>query len=188
MNLFFRAAILPLVAISGLSGCTKPLDPSGRSRVEVPETSAAVILPMGSPERITVIETRYANALVHSIPLRSRAVTPGENRVVVTLFGVRSGAQGRVPTSVKVTEDILADARAAFPSVTAWDLSYGANARGPFGIASGKGKAGETCSHAWQHVEGSFRVEADICDADPDAARSLMRGIILNPRPYQARF
>lgn len=131
------------------------------SEAQIVRASSAFILPPpGGPAIVTVVETRFPNAIRQDISLATEARSVGENKISIIRFTGRGGdgsdaALKDIPfTQVNLTEEALA----AWPnSGMAVSPYYVQNAYGPFGYAIAKPPNGDSCLYAWQRIEPALK-------------------------------
>lgn len=131
------------------------------SEAQIVRASSAFILPPpGGPAIVTVVETRFPNAIRQDISLATEARSVGENKISIIRFTGRGGdgsdaALKDIPfTQVNLTEEALA----AWPnSGMAVSPYYVQNAYGPFGYAIAKPPNGDSCLYAWQRIEPTLK-------------------------------
>ena len=155
-----RNALIASLCACLLAGCaTTTEQPAQEAQITRP--SAAFILPPpGGPAIVTVVETRFPNAIRQDISLATEARSVGENKISIIRFTGRGGdgsdtALKDIPfTQVNLTEEALA----AWPnSGMAVSPYYVQNAYGPFGYAIAKPPNGDSCLYAWQRIEPALK-------------------------------
>lgn len=133
--------------------------PASEAQITRP-SSAFILPPPGGPAIVTVVETRFPNAIRQDISLATEARSAGENRISIIRFTGKGGdgsdaALKDIPfTEVNLTEEALA----AWPgSGMAVSPYYVQNAYGPFGYAIAKPPNGDSCLYAWQRIEPALK-------------------------------
>jgi hypothetical protein len=148
-----------------LAGCATTTDmPASEAQIARP-SSAFILPPPGGPAIVTVVETRFPNAIRQDISLATEARSVGENKLSIIRFTGRGGdgsdaALKDIPfTQVNLTEEALA----AWPnSGMAVSPYYVQNAYGPFGYAIAKPPNGDSCLYAWQRIEPALKPSGAI--------------------------
>lgn len=125
--------------------------------IEVPVSDALILPEPGGPAVLTVLETRYLNALEQEVVLGTRSTAPGQNSFHVIFFGPVDGRTGRdnIRKDNRLAEDALADEmEEVLPGVPMHTSSYFVQNRyGPFGYAIGRAGVNDLCIYAWQRIE-----------------------------------
>jgi hypothetical protein len=153
---------LALVIASGLAACGHQASGVRIATLakEVPVTEAFITPPPGGPAVVSVLETRYANALAQDIVLANSTATAGQNLLVVRAFGPMGADAGRarLPDDVPDVATIRRELRERFPNVH-MEVSglYVQNRYGPFGYATGRAR-GVNCLYAWQRIAARERL------------------------------
>ncbi|MBY5582165.1 cellulose biosynthesis protein BcsN [Rhizobium leguminosarum] len=187
-----RKTIL-LVAVAGMmAGCTST---GGVRQPSAPETvapeKALVLPPPGGPSIVSVVERKRGNGVEQTISLFTSSSVPGQNSLKVQFFGA-SGANPGVGNAgfSKIYESGIARevARSAPGVPMATSATFLQNAYGPFGYASGRSRAGDTCVYAWQQIRsstaantqarnfGMIQLRLRLCDAR--ASERQLLGIV----------
>ncbi|NKL77570.1 cellulose biosynthesis protein BcsN [Rhizobium leguminosarum] len=153
-----RKTIL-LVAVAGMAGCTST---GGVRQPSVPETvapeKALVLPPPGGPSIVSVVERKRGNGVEQTISLFTSSSVPGQNSLKVQFFGASGANPGAGNAGFsKINESGIARevARSAPGVPMATSATFLQNAYGPFGYASGRSRAGDTCLYAWQQIRSS---------------------------------
>ncbi|MBO9588938.1 cellulose biosynthesis protein BcsN [Devosia sp.] len=143
-----------------LAACSTTSDMPASEAQIVRASSAFILPPPGGPAIVTVVETRFPNAIRQDVSLATEARSVGENKISIIRFTGRGGdgsdaALKDIPfTQVNLTEEALA----AWPnSGMAVSPYYVQNAYGPFGYAIAKPPNGDSCLYAWQRIEPALK-------------------------------
>ncbi|NKK81017.1 cellulose biosynthesis protein BcsN [Rhizobium leguminosarum] len=187
-----RKTIL-LVAVAGMmAGCTST---GGARQSSAPETvapeKALVLPPPGGPSIVSVVERKRGNGVEQTISLFTSSSVPGQNSLKVQFFGA-SGANPGIGNAgfSKINESGIArEVSRSAPGVRmATSATFLQNAYGPFGYASGRSRAGDTCVYAWQQIRsstaantqarnfGMIQLRLRLCDAR--ASERQLLGIV----------
>lgn len=187
-----RKTIL-LVAVAGMmAGCTST---GGVRQPSAPETvapeKALVLPPPGGPSIVSVVERKRGNGVEQTISLFTSSSVPGQNSLKVQFFG-GSGANpgaGNAGFSMINESGIAREVARSAPGVPmATSATFLQNAYGPFGYASGRSRAGDTCLYAWQQIRsstnantqarnfGMIQLRLRLCDAR--ASERQLLGIV----------
>ncbi|WP_027665321.1 cellulose biosynthesis protein BcsN [Rhizobium leguminosarum] len=187
-----RKTIL-LVAVAGMmAGCTST---GGARQPSAPETvapeKALVLPPPGGPSIVSVVERKRGNGVEQTISLFTSSSVPGQNSLKVQFFGA-SGANPGIGNAgfSKINESGIArEVSRSAPGVRmATSATFLQNAYGPFGYASGRSRAGDTCVYAWQQIRsstaantqarnfGMIQLRLRLCDAR--ASERQLLGIV----------
>ncbi|MEI1250920.1 cellulose biosynthesis protein BcsN [Rhizobium aouanii] len=187
-----RKTIL-LVAVGGMmAGCTST---GGVRQPSAPETvapeKALVLPPPGGPSIVSVVERKRGNGVEQTISLFTSSSVPGQNSLKVQFFG-GSGANpgaGNAGFSMINESGIAREVARSAPGVPmATSATFLQNAYGPFGYASGRSRAGDTCLYAWQQIRsstnantqarnfGMIQLRLRLCDAR--ASERQLLGIV----------
>lgn len=183
-----------------LAGCAyRPGGPQTLSLVEeVPAARALVTPPPGGPPVVTVIESRYSDALQQKILLGNDSGASGDNYIDAAFYGPANDPNvpwGRTLGYDNGTfHDIEREMVRALPTVRMRASPYYVqNGYGPFGYAMGR--SGQTnCLYGWQLVErqpnvngerprlGRVRIRVRLCSATASEQQLLrfMYGYTLN--------
>lgn len=154
------------------SGCALSLrgeDPKvATMTIEVP-TSQSLILPEpGGPRVLTVLETRYLNALEQEVVLGTRSTATGQNAFHVIFFGPIDGRTGRdnIKKDDRVSEESIAEEmEEVLPGVPMHISTYFVQNRyGAFGYAIGRAGANDLCLYAWQRIESQVSLSPIVRD------------------------
>ena len=143
------------------SGCVLSLrgeDPKvATMTIEVPASQSLILPEPGGPSVLTVLETRYLNALEQEVVLGTRSTAPGQNSFHVIFFGPIDGRTGRdnYRKDDRLSEESLADEmEEVLPGVAMHTSTFFVQNRyGPFGYAIGRAGSNELCIYAWQRIE-----------------------------------
>jgi hypothetical protein len=176
-----RWMMLVLFMPFALAGCAGQPVQMGSTVKSVPTEQALVMPPPAGPGIVSVVERRYDNAIEQEIHLATSAMTPGQNKLTVQLFGTTSPFKlsSNTLTSTPVTQaGTASEMRRALPGVRmARSLFYVQNSYGPFGYAFGRGAGTDLCIYAWQQVRaptgtispfanyGSIQIRLRVCEA-----------------------
>jgi hypothetical protein len=191
-NMHLRKTI-SLVAVAGMmAGCTSTggvRQPSGPETV-APE-KALVLPPPGGPSIVSVVERKSGNGVEQNISLFTSSSVPGQNFLKVQFFGA-SGANpgvGNAGFSMINESGIAREVARSAPGVPmATSATFLQNSYGPFGYASGRSQAGDTCIYAWQQIRssvaantqarnfGMIQLRLRLCDAR--ASERQLLGIV----------
>ncbi|MBY5815319.1 cellulose biosynthesis protein BcsN [Rhizobium leguminosarum] len=187
-----RKTIL-LVAVAGtMAACTST---GGVRQPSAPETvapeKALVLPPPGGPSIVSVVERKRGNGVEQTISLFTSSSVPGQNSLKVQFFGA-SGANpgaGNAGFSMINESGIAREVARSAPGVPmATSATFLQNAYGPFGYASGRSRAGDTCLYAWQQIRsstaantqarnfGMIQLRLRLCDAR--ASERQLLGIV----------
>ncbi|NNH85328.1 cellulose biosynthesis protein BcsN [Rhizobium laguerreae] len=187
-----RETILLLAVTGMMAGCTST---GGVRQPSAPEAvapeKALVLPPPGGPSIVSVVERKRGNGVEQTISLFTSSSVPGQNSLKVEFFGA-SGANlgaGNAGFS-KINESGIARevARSAPGVPMATSATFLQNAYGPFGYASGRNRAGDTCLYAWQQIRsstaantlarnfGMIQLRLRLCDAR--ASERQLLGIV----------
>lgn len=200
MSGFVRNGLIAGLCACLLAGCaTTGEQPAQEAQITRP--SAAFILPPpGGPAIVTVVETRFPNAVRQDISLATEARSVGENKISIIRFtgkggdGTDAGLKDIPFTQVNLTQEALA----AWPgSGMAVSPYFVQNAYGPFGYAIAKPPNGDTCLYAWQRIEprlkpsgaidrGAVIIRVQICRRG--VSEETLLGIMYNLRLNVAVF
>ncbi|TDK35142.1 cellulose biosynthesis protein BcsN [Rhizobium deserti] len=176
-----RWMVLALFMPFALAGCAGQPVQMGSTVKSVPVEQALVMPPPAGPGIVSVVERRYDNAIEQEIHLSTSAMTQGQNKLTVQLFGTTSPFKmsSNTLTSTPVTQaGTASEMRRALPGVRmARSLFYVQNSYGPFGYAFGRGAGTDLCIYAWQQVRaptgtispfanyGSIQIRLRVCEA-----------------------
>ncbi|MBY5837115.1 cellulose biosynthesis protein BcsN [Rhizobium leguminosarum] len=187
-----RKTIL-LVAVAGtMAACTST---GGVRQPSAPETvapeKALVLPPPGGPSIVSVVERKRGNGVEQTISLFTSSSVPGQNSLKMQFFGA-SGANpgaGNAGFSMINESGIAREVARSAPGVPmATSATFLQNAYGPFGYASGRNRAGDTCLYAWQQIRsstaantqarnfGMIQLRLRLCDAR--ASERQLLGIV----------
>ncbi|WP_183744032.1 MULTISPECIES: cellulose biosynthesis protein BcsN [unclassified Rhizobium] len=184
---------ISVVAISAMiAGCTSTGEvrqPAGPESVE-PE-KALVLPPPGGPSIVSVIERKRGNGVEQTISLFTSSSVPGQNFLKAQFLGASGVNSGASSDSYRMIRqgDIAREMARAVPGVPmATSATFLQNSYGPFGYASGRSRAGDTCIYAWQQIRssqsahtqarnfGMIQIRLRLCDAR--AAERQLLGIV----------
>ena len=170
------AGFIPLA----LTGCAGQPVQMGATVKNVTAEQALVMPPAAGPGIVSVIERRYDNAIEQEIHLFTSALTPGQNKLTVQVFGTSKTFKlsSDTLTSTPVTEaGIASEMRRALPGVRMTRSTfYVQNSYGPFGYAFGRSVGADLCIYAWQQVRaptgtisplsnyGSIQIRLRVCE------------------------
>ncbi|TAU88256.1 cellulose biosynthesis protein BcsN [Rhizobium leguminosarum] len=187
-----RKTISLMAVVGTMAGCTSTggvRQPSGPETV-APE-KALVLPPPGGPSVVSVVERKRGNGVEQTISLFTSSSVPGQNFLKVQFFGA-SGANpgtGNVGFSMINQSGIAREVARSAPGVPmATSATFLQNAYGPFGYASGRSRAGDTCVYAWQQIRsstaantqarnfGMIQLRLRLCDAG--ASERQLLGIV----------
>ncbi|MBY3220896.1 MULTISPECIES: cellulose biosynthesis protein BcsN [Rhizobium] len=187
-----RETILLLAVTGIMAGCTST---GGVRQPSAPETvapeKALVLPPPGGPSIVSVVERKRGNGVEQTISLFTSSSVPGQNSLKVQFFGA-SGANpgaGNAGFSMINESGIAREVARSAPGVPmATSATFLQNAYGPFGYASGRSRAGDTCLYAWQQIRsstaantqarnfGMIQLRLRLCDAR--ASERQLLGIV----------
>ncbi|MBY3180670.1 cellulose biosynthesis protein BcsN [Rhizobium laguerreae] len=187
-----RKTIL-LVAVAGtMAACTST---GGVRQPSAPEAvapeKALVLPPPGGPSIVSVVERKRGNGVEQTISLFTSSSVPGQNSLKVEFFGASGANPGAGNAGFsKINESGIARevARSAPGVPMATSATFLQNAYGPFGYASGRNRAGDTCLYAWQQIRsstaantqarnfGMIQLRLRLCDAR--ASERQLLGIV----------
>ncbi|MBY5764034.1 cellulose biosynthesis protein BcsN [Rhizobium laguerreae] len=187
-----RKTILLLAVAGMMAGCTST---GGAPQPSAPETvapeKALVLPPPGGPSIVSVVERKRGNGVEQTISLFTSSSVPGQNSLKVQFFGA-SGANPGIGNAgfSKINESGIArEVSRSAPGVRmATSATFLQNAYGPFGYASGRSRAGDTCVYAWQQIRsstaantqarnfGMIQLRLRLCDAR--ASERQLLGIV----------
>lgn len=143
-----------------LAGCATTSDMPASEAEIVRASSAFILPPPGGPAIVTVVETRFPNAIRQDISLATEARSVGENKISIIRFTGRGGdGSDAALKDIPFTQvNLTAEALAAWPnSGMAVSPYYVQNAYGPFGYAIAKPPNGDSCLYAWQRIEPALK-------------------------------
>ncbi|MBE7184131.1 MAG: cellulose biosynthesis protein BcsN [Methylobacterium mesophilicum] len=183
----------------GLAGCASPVPIETTSGLRtVPSETAFAMPDPGGPTITSVTQEQLANTVEQRIYLETDASVPGQNYILVQLFGPRDarlGTQNGVAEGFRADLKWRSEARGAIPGVS-MNLSpyYVQNRYGPFGYAMGRSRGGDLCMYAWQTLsstnstrtlfreKGAIRIRMRVCRAGSSEANllNLMYNFTLN--------
>ncbi|MBY5552848.1 cellulose biosynthesis protein BcsN [Rhizobium leguminosarum] len=187
-----RKTILLLAVAGMMAGCTST---GGARQPSAPETvapeKALVLPPPGGPSIVSVVERKRGNGVEQTISLFTSSSVPGQNSLKVQFFGASGANPGAGNAGFsKINESGIARevARSAPGVRMATSATFLQNAYGPFGYASGRSRAGDTCVYAWQQIRsstaantqarnfGMIQLRLRLCDAR--ASERQLLGIV----------
>jgi hypothetical protein len=165
-------AALTLSLALASSGCAYPLrgdDPKvATMTIEVAPSQSLILPEPGGPSVLTVLETRYLNALEQEVVLGTRSTAPGQNSFHVIFFGPIEGRTGRdnIKKDDRLDEDVLAEEmEEVLPGVPMHTATYFVQNRyGPFGYAIGRAGSDDLCMYAWQRIESQVSLSPILKD------------------------
>lgn len=179
----------------GLAGCASPVPIETTSGLQTVSNETAFAMPdPGGPTITSVTQEQLANTVEQRIYLETDASVPGQNYILVQLFGPRDarfGSQNGVAEGFRTDLKWRSEARSAIPGVR-MNLSpfYVQNRYGPFGYAMGRTRGGDLCMYAWQTLsstnstrtlfreKGAIRIRMRVCRAGSSEANLL--GLMYN--------
>lgn len=136
--------------------------------IEVPASQSLVLPEPGGPRVLTVLETRYLNALEQEVVLGTRSASPGQNAFHVIFFGPIEGRTGRdnIKQDDRVSEESIADEmEEVLPGVSMHVSTFFVQNRyGPFGYAIGRAGTNDLCMYAWQRIESQVSLSPIVHD------------------------
>ncbi|MCK0197199.1 cellulose biosynthesis protein BcsN [Ancylobacter sp. 6x-1] len=157
-----------------LAGCMAPYplvghDPQVATQtIEVPVNEALILPEPGGPRTLSVLETRYINALEQEVVLATDTIASGQNAFHVVFFGPvpgRTGWSNFKGYDLLSTDAIDADMEAALPNVYMQRSGYFTQNRyGPFGYAIGRAGSNDLCIYAWQRIQSQVQLYAFLRD------------------------
>ena len=143
--------------------------------IEVPTTDALVLPEPGGPTVLSVIETRYLNALEQEIVLGTRSAAPGQNSFHVVFFGPVEGRTGweNIRNDDMLRDEVLeTEMEERFPGIVMRTSGYFVQNRyGPFGYAIGRAGANDLCIYGWQRIQSQVPMMAFMRDRGVMAVR-----------------
>lgn len=185
--------MISLVAVAGvIAGCTSTgsvRQPSGPETV-APE-KALVLPPPGGPSIVSVVEHKRGNGVEQTISLFTSSSVPGQNFLKVQFFGASGANRGTGDAAFSMVNEsgIAREAARSAPGVPmATSATFLQNSYGPFGYASGRSRAGDSCIYAWQQIRssaaantqvrnfGMIQLRLRLCDAN--ASERQLLGIV----------
>ena len=192
------AVLLLAQGLLVISGCRSNQGEVVISTPRAIDASQALVLPApGGPSMVTVIESRYSNAIEQKVVLSTAASTAGENFLLVKMYGPMDRSLAS-PKSLSyrsiMASDIAREVRAALPGVSmATSALFLRNNYGPFGYAFGQSPSGDACIYGWQQLRadesersnfrntGAIQVRLRLCEtaASEKQLLSVMYGYTL---------
>ncbi|MBB3810146.1 cellulose biosynthesis protein BcsN [Pseudochelatococcus contaminans] len=191
-----------------MTACAPRFDPQSLeiiSETSQVSLSRAMLVPsIGTTPIIGVLESRYTNAYVQELILQTDSRRPGQSRYHVTfMLPGETGGPGTRDLEVRRIDPFLIQKELAerFPDVAMEMSAYFVQNRfGPFGFATGRTTAGDTCIYAWQTITrsraaslidgvgGRIDIRLDMCDSGASVGDLLemMYGFTINA--YLARW
>ncbi|WP_416067204.1 cellulose biosynthesis protein BcsN [Rhizobium sp. ZK1] len=173
---------ISVVAVAAImAGCTSTggvRQPAGPETVE-PE-KALVLPPPGGPSIVSVVERKRGNGVEQTISLFTSSTVQGQNFLKVQFLGASGANPGVGNDSYRMIRegDIAREMVRSVPGVPmATSATFLQNSYGPFGYASGRSRAGDTCVYAWQQIRssqsahtqarnfGMIQIRLRLCDA-----------------------
>ncbi len=178
-------SFLRLIALAGLAGLVASCTSTGSIRQPtgpetIPSEKALVLPPPGGPSIVSVIEQKRGNGVEQSISLFTSSSVAGQNFLKVQFLGASGANPATGNASYRMVNEtgIAREIAASVPGVRmARSATFLQNSYGPFGYASGKSHAGDTCLYAWQQVRssrsdqtqarnfGMIQIRLRLCDA-----------------------
>ncbi|OAV55607.1 hypothetical protein A6U98_05010 [Rhizobium sp. WYCCWR10014] len=182
-----------LVAVAGMmAGCSSTGSVRQPSAPETVAPEKALVLPPpGGPSIVSVVERKRGNGVEQTISLFTSSSVPGQNSLKIQFFGASGANPGAGNAGFsKINESGIARevARSAPGVPMATSATFLQNAYGPFGYASGRSRAGDTCVYAWQQIRsstnantqarnfGMIQLRLRLCDAR--ASERQLLGIV----------
>lgn len=167
------------IMASLLAGCVSTTGPVPSEPRAIPPTQSMVFTPPGTVGIISVVETRYNNAIEQLVVLETRSRSPGQNSVRIQAFAEEapSHTDGGLQDIPLVILDMAGEARGTM-SYADMHLSpyFVQNYYGPFGYSMGRTGTGDTCMYAWQRIpparrsdngmvmRGAINLRVQLCD------------------------
>jgi hypothetical protein len=155
--------LLRLITLAGLigivAGCTSTgnvRQPSGPETI--PSEKALVLPPPGGPSIVSVVEQKRGNGVEQQISLFTSSSVTGQNFLKVQFLGASGAnpATGNATYRMVNETGIAREIAASVPGVRmARSATFLQNSYGPFGYATGKSHAGDTCIYGWQQIRSS---------------------------------
>lgn len=198
----YLRVLLVVAGAAAVSACAPRFDPLDLEVIsesnQAPLSRAMLVPAVDSTPIQNVLESRYSNAYVQELILETNARRPGQNRFDVTfvLPGETGGPGTRDLALARIDPDLIhLELSDRFPDVGMNVSSYFVQNRyGPFGFATGRASAGDTCLYAWQTIVperrasllhgpgGRIEVRLQLCDANAREADLLevMYGFTIN--------
>jgi Cellulose biosynthesis protein BcsN len=179
--MYFPKTISVVAVAAMMAGCTSTggvRQPSGPESVE-PE-KALVIPPPGGPSIVSVVEEKRGNGIAQNISLFTSSSVQGQNFLKAQFLGASGSNPGAGSDSYRMIRagDIGREMAHSVPGVPmATSATFLQNSYGPFGYASGRSRAGDTCIYAWQQIRssqaahtqarnfGMIQIRLRLCDA-----------------------
>ncbi|MDH6204263.1 MULTISPECIES: cellulose biosynthesis protein BcsN [Rhizobium] len=182
-----------LVAVAGMmASCSSTGSVRQPSAPETVTPEKALVLPPpGGPSIVSVVERKRGNGVEQTISLFTSSSVPGQNSLKIQFFGASGANPGAGNAGFsKINESGIARevARSAPGVPMATSATFLQNAYGPFGYASGRSRAGDTCVYAWQQIRsstnantqarnfGMIQLRLRLCDAR--ASERQLLGIV----------
>jgi len=166
---------------AGLCSCAGQPVRLGSTVKSIPAEQALVMPPPAGPGIVSVIERRYDNAIEQEIHLTTSAMTSGQNKLTVQLFGTAAPfkmASNTLTSTPLTATGVSSEMRKALPGVRMSRSNfYVQNSYGPFGYAFGRGTGSDLCIYGWQQVRsptgtispfanyGSIQIRLRVCEA-----------------------
>ncbi|ARM87841.1 hypothetical protein RHEC894_CH01509 [Rhizobium sp. CIAT894] len=187
-----RKTISLMAVLSTMAGCTSTggvRQPSGPETV-APE-KALVLPPPGGPSIVSVVERKRGNGVEQTVSLFTSSSVPGQNFLKVQFLGASGANPGAGDAGFSMINEsgIRREVARAAPGVPmATSATFLQNAYGPFGYASGRSPAGDSCIYAWQQIRssvnamsqarnfGMIQLRLRLCDAR--ASERQLLGIV----------
>ncbi|WP_411197089.1 cellulose biosynthesis protein BcsN [Rhizobium sp.] len=154
-----RKTISLMAVVGMMAGCTSTggvRQPSGPETV-APE-KALVLPPPGGPSIVSVVEHKRGNGVEQTVSLFTSSSVPGQNFLKVQFFGASGANPGAGDAGFSMINEsgIAREVARSAPGVPmATSATFLQNAYGPFGYASGRSRAGDSCIYAWQQIRSS---------------------------------
>jgi hypothetical protein len=154
---------LRLMVLAGLAGLVAGCTSTGNVRQPtaaetIPSEKALVLPPPGGPSIVSVVEQKRGNGVDQSISLFTSSSVPGQNFLKVQFLGASGANPGTGNASYRMVNEsgISREMAASLPGVRmARSTTFLQNSYGPFGYASGRSHAGDTCIYGWQQIRSS---------------------------------
>jgi hypothetical protein len=185
----------------GLVGCG--LAPRGdRLAKALPQSDSNVSFPVDSPTTVAVLEKRSKHSIEQKAVLEKSPGVSGQNFFKLTVYDSGANQAGDENASGRPnvgSHKIDGELKKYIPDARMKrSLLYAENKYGPFGFATGVDRAGNTCTYAWQNLDGNpqllerartFEIRLRLCEpraASEDAVR-VMEGFTIVGYPSAPR-
>jgi len=184
---------ISVVAVAAMiAGCTSTGGVRQSAGPETVEPEKALVLPPpGGPSIVSVVEKKRGNGVEQMISLFTSSSVQGQNFLEVQFLGASGANPSASSISYRMIRegDIAREMARSVPGVPmATSATFLQNSYGPFGYASGRSRAGDTCIYAWQQIRssrsaqtqarnfGMIQIRLRLCDAR--ASERQLLGIV----------